>query len=232
MQQVVAFTANNRPDYMRETVESWNKVRGIEDAHVIVRVEPGNPEVEKAASLLNGRLLEGHTNPVQYGALSNPWHALETAFSFGYPFAILAEDDSPVADDVLEYFRWCEIRYHGDQDILAVCAFQHDAQGGPKEVIRQARFVPTVWGIWRDRWEKRLRDDWDHDYTHKGWDWRINEHWIQERRFLTIGPGQSRSQVSGEHGGTHLRAGAEYQAHLSTCFSPHYEPGYYEEIEQ
>jgi hypothetical protein len=230
MQQVVAFTANNRPQYMQETADSWNKVRGIEDAHVIARVEPGNPEVERIAGTIGGRVTEVFTNPVQYGALSNPFHALETAFSFGYPFAILAEDDSPVADDVLEFFRWAEMRYHDQSSVLLVCAFQHDAQGGPREAVVQQRFVPTIWGIWRDRWDL-LRKDWDHDYTYKGWDWRINEHWIRDLGYRAVGPCLSRSQVSGEHGGTHLRAGAEYQAHLSTCFSPHYEPGYYKEIE-
>ena len=40
----VAFTVNNRPHYLKETLESWSRVWGIEDTHLIFRCEPGCPE--------------------------------------------------------------------------------------------------------------------------------------------------------------------------------------------
>ena len=224
--QVVAFTANDRPGYLRETLDSWRKARGIGDAHVIFRCEPGHPEVAAECALFPASSLHVVVNPEKYGVLGNPWHALETGFAAGAGFVILAEDDSPVADDVLEYFAWCEHEFRTRQDVLGVCALQRRRQpGGPHGVTVMPEFCPTVWGTWRSRWEKVLRGGWDFDYRHKGWDWRITGHHIARSGYRFAFPCESRSQVSGEHGGTHLQPGAQYREHLSDCFSPSYPPG-------
>lgn len=229
---IVAFTANNRPRYLRETLDSWAKVRGVEDADLIFRCEPGCPPVEQMCrGATFGASLSVTVNPVRYGPLSNPWRCFHEGFGTGADFVVLAEDDSPVADDVLEWFAWARDRFANRSKVLAVCAFQRHVQpGGPHGAVLAPWFRPTVWGTWADRWQNLLRDDWDHDYRHKGWDWRIIEHWIGERGYLCAAPCQSRSQVSGEFGGTHLHPGAQYQEHLSRCFSPSYPPGEFTEV--
>ena len=207
-------------------------MRGIEDAHLIFRCEPGHPQVaELCAGADFAREVTVIVNDERYGALGNPWHAFESGFKAGAEFVILAEDDSPVADDILEWFAWADVEYGDRPEVLAACAFRHHCRpGGPYYVRVEPYFKPTVWGTWRWRWEHLLRDDWDLDYRHKGWDWRIIEHWIGERGYLVAAPCESRSQVSGEYGGTHLQPGEMYRQHLSDCFSPHYEPGAYAEV--
>ena len=41
---VIAFTVCDRPAYLAWVLESWREVRGIADAHLIFRCEPGCDE--------------------------------------------------------------------------------------------------------------------------------------------------------------------------------------------
>lgn len=232
---IVCFTVNNRPQYLKETLESWSRVRGIGDAHLIFRCEPGCPETLEMCGAVDFAPRTVVRNFRRFGALGNPWRAFRSGFA-ALPggqgdFVILAEDDSPVADDVLAYFGWASERYQDRPDALGVCAFQRHLQPGGKHAVSLVPwFRPTVWGTWRDRWEQLLSPDWDFDYRYKGWDWRIIEHWIGEKGYRFAAPAESRSQVSGEFGGTHLNPGADYQEHLSRCFSPSYPPGEFTEV--
>ncbi len=121
--------------------------------------------------------------------------------------------------DVLEYFAWCRDHFRDRQEVLTISAFRHHDGGfapGPAEVELGTDFTSWVWGIWRDRWDKYLRDDWDHDYRHKGWDWRIIEYWLRDQGMRTVLPGRSRSQHIGVEG-VHFREG-DYERLHSTCF--------------
>jgi len=231
MRPVVAFTANNRPHYLRETLDSWSQVSGVGDAHLIFHAEPGNTEVLAICHAVRfaGRLTVVQ-NPHRYGALGNPWHAMESGFATGAPFVILAEDDSPVAADILGYFTWAAGHFADRSDVLGVCAFQRNRlPGGPHAVTTMDRFYPTVWGTWAGRWAQVLRDGWDFDYRHKGWDWRINEHHIATQGYRFAGPCESRSQVSGKFGGTHMTPDL-FAGHLSDCFRPDYPAGEFQEV--
>lgn len=227
---IVAFTATSRPAYLEETLASWRKVRGIGKAHLIFRCEPGHPEVEEICRKADfGASLRVIPNLVTYGVLSNPWHALETGFVTGADFVILGEDDSPVSDDVLEYFAWAQDTYAADEQVIAVSAHIQDARGTLGEVVRHDHFTCWVWGTWRDRWENLLRDDWDHDYRHKGWDWRITEHWVRRLGYRVIKPALSRSQDIGEFGGVHASP-QDFPNAVSRCFVPEVPPQDYREI--
>ena len=41
---IICFTVNNRPEYLRQTLESWSKVRGIGECLLLFRCEPGCDE--------------------------------------------------------------------------------------------------------------------------------------------------------------------------------------------
>lgn len=227
---VVAVTATNRPGYLIETLESWRQARGIEKAHLIFVCEPGFPDVEaicRAAGF--GASLDVRVNPVKYGALINPWVAIEAGFATGADFVILGEDDSPVSTDVLEYFAWARDTYAADEEIITVCAHIQHARGTLAEVVRDSHFTCWVWGTWRDRWETKLRDDWDHNYRAKGWDWRITEHWVGDLGYRAIKPAMSRSQDIGEFGGVHASP-ADFPNAVSTCFTADIPPQEYREV--
>jgi hypothetical protein len=229
---VVAFTVNDRPGYLAETLESWSRVRGIEKAHLIFRAEPGHPGVLAVCRDVSFAAEVTVTiNPRRLGPGGNPWRAIEAGFATGTGYVILAEDDTPVSDDILEYLDWARREYAADPSVLVACAFQHHRRpGGPAGALLLPCFYSQVFGVWRDRWETELRDDWDFDYRYRGYDWNLRDRFMQARDFRAVFPCESRSQVSGEHGGTHLHPGAEYQAHLSDCFAPHYDPVAFGEI--
>jgi len=172
-------------------------------------------------------------NPRRLGVLANPWHALEDAFKLS-EFAVLAEDDLIVSHDVLSYFTWCASRYQDNPAVLAVTTHQHDAQPGGVPAVMPMDWTADngwhfwVWGTWRDRWA-RLRSDWDFTYAHKGWDWRIRDHWVLTEGLKIMGPAMSRSQHIGRDGGTHASE-AEFKALLSRCFYAGRSPKTYQEV--
>lgn len=218
---VVAFTANNRPRHMERVLESWSRARGTGDAHLIFHCEPGCAEMASlaASAALFAREATVVVNPERHGPLSNPWHAMETGFAAGAPFVICAEDDTIVSADVLEYFAWCAKTFAADPAVIAVCAFRHHLlPGGPGGVVLEHDFKSWIWGTWADRWASCLRDDWDHDYRHKGWDWRIGDYWAGERGMTCAFPCESRSFHIGETG-THMSP-ALFAEYSSDCFEP------------
>lgn len=208
---------------MEQALASWSKVRGIGSAHLIFRVEPGNPDMLKLcgqAADFAGQV-DVIENFEKYGELGNPWHAIDTAFGYT-DFVIYAEDDDLVSSDILEYFAWCRDRFRERPEVLSVSAFRHHAGTlEPAEVELSGAFTSWVFGFWHDRWQKHLRDDWDFDYRHRGWDWRIIDYWLGERNMKTVLPGRSRSQHIGIEG-VHFRPG-DYERLRSECFEE-YQP--------
>ena len=226
----IVFTAHNRPNYLDITLESWARVRGIERYPLAFHVEPVNLSVERRCERAQfGKSNETIVNPKVYGALGNPWHAFETGFGYD-DFTVIAEDDSIVSTDVMEYFDWCRHQYANDDRVLAVCAFWGNDPVGPVDgVHRKQWFAPTIWGTWIDRWENVLRDTWDFDYSKKGWDWNINENLLHGDR-VCVFPAWSRSQHIGKHNGTHMLP-HQFEELQSRSFVEHIEaPLVYKEI--
>lgn len=216
---IVTFTINNRPQYLRETLDSWSKVRGAGDVVFCFRCEPGCAE---AVELCNG-FLGDHAgmsvvNPHRYGVLANPWAAMEWAFGEeGDPgdFVVLAEEDLVVSPDVLEYFAWCQ-RYAGYPKVLGVTTHQHHERAGGLAGVSAADWSDGsswhfwCWGTWKDRWESLIRDDWDFTYREnggglncRGWDWRIRNLLVIGQGYQMIAPSMARSQHIGKFGGAH-----------------------------
>jgi GNT-I family len=231
----VAFTVTNRPGYLAQVLESWSRVRDIGDAHLIFRCEPGCPETVALCEAVDFAPHTVTVNPRRLGVLANPWHALDDGFKRG-DFTVLAEDDLIVSFDVLEYFTWCAQRYRDDPEVLAVTTYQREAQPGRYAAVRPVNWELDdgwhfwVWGTWADRWA-RLRPDWDFTYAHKGWDWRIRDHWVLGQGLKIMAPAMSRSQHIGRDGGTHASA-EQYQALLSRCFYAGVRPQHYHDQEE
>lgn len=232
---VVAFTAYNRPGYMRDTLESWSKVRGIGDTTLFFRVDP-SPVTDEMVAVCEtaaefAEKVQVIVNDDHYGALGNPWHAFTTGFSESN-FVIVAEDDSVVGTDTLEYFRWCDQQFRKDPRVLSVCAFRADSPDDPQTdgVRVLPYFAPTIWGTWYDRWCDYLAPDWDFDYRYKGWDWRITEHWLGQRGFRNVVPDFARSQHIGREQGTHCTA-EMFDSLLSRCYCPDLMEQNYREVQ-
>ena len=166
---IVAFTVNNRPAYLRQTLDSWSRVRGIGDAFLVFRCEPGCPEaVEVCESVDFARGVIGR-NGQRLGVSRQPVDRVRGRRSPSADFVVLAEEDMVVSPDVLEYFTWCQ-RYRDDPSVLGVTTYQHHEQPGglagvgPADWSRDNEFHFWVWGTWHDRWQNLLRDTWDLTY--------------------------------------------------------------------
>lgn len=177
---IVVFTVYNRPDCLSDTLNSWADVRGIDKVPVHFFVEPSEVVGEITQVVRRWLPNAGITyNGTKQGVLVNPWNALEAAFGEIYDFAILAEDDILVSTDVLEWFAIQAQRFHDNRNCVAVCANGGPGDSDPLRVDCSTAFNPLVWGTWRERWSRLLRDTWDKDYStgsdgQSGWDWNIN----------------------------------------------------------
>lgn len=197
----------NRPPYLEETLESWSAVRGISDWSFIFAVEPG-PFADDCIRLID-RHLDGVRvsvlrNTRRLGVLGNPHFALSRGFEEA-EFAVLAEEDIVVSNDVLEYFDFADRTYESDSFALAACTASWPGSPGDLGSCRLwPAFAVHVWGTWRDRWEGILCDTWDFDYSRSGWDLNIGRI-MKDRGLQCVLPGMDRSRHIGREG-VHINA--------------------------
>jgi hypothetical protein len=227
---VVVFTVGGRAAYLRRTLESWAGVRGVEDATLIFLAEPSATTDVMLACLAAGEfagqaLVSG--NRTRLGVTMNPWHAMQTGFRLA-DFVILAEEDTPVSSDVLEYFAWARQAHVGDDLVKAVCAHQiGEPLGGDGDVLRSKHFSPVVWGTWKYDWQREFRDVWGGP---QGWDARVNAN-LRRWGGQVVIPARSRSQHIGEHGGAHCTP-EYFPRTVSRSWSASYGPQAYRELDR
>jgi hypothetical protein len=218
VQLKVVITGFSRPAYMRETIVSWARVRGVAQVGVEFHLEPEYLEVAdvcREAPFPH----EVHISAGHQGVQRNPWKALSHGFESS-DFVILGEDDMVVATDTLEYFAWAERKYRDRQDVLGITAARRQAAGDPptEAAATLAHYGEFwVWATWRDRWENVIKPDWTFNYEHNGWDIRLNDYWCQERGMRMLTPNLSRVQHIGRDGGIHCMP-EMFEGLLSPCF--------------
>jgi hypothetical protein len=226
---VIVFTVGGRFPYLAETLQSWEKVRGIEDATLIFLVEPSATDLDvllgcfAAGAFARQALVE--VNPRQLGVAGNPWHAMQTGFRLA-DFVILAEEDTPVSTDVLEYFAWARERFGNKDAVKAICAHQiGEPLGDESEVMLSKHFSPVVWGTWHDTWAVWFRDRWGGP---QGWDAQVNST-LRKIGGQVVIPARSRSQHIGEYGGAHCTP-AYFPHTVSRSWQAEYGPQSYREL--
>jgi hypothetical protein len=226
---VVVFTvAGRRLPYLKETVASWADVRGVDQATLVFCLEPtiDNWVIRECllARQFAARVLVSENRRTE-GVSLNPWHAMELGFRLA-DFVVLAEEDTPVSTDVLEYFAWARKSYEGWSNLRAICAHQiGEPLGGEDEVLKSRHFSPVVWGTWAGHWRSFFRDDWGGP---NGWDAQVNAK-LRETGSQVLIPARSRSQHIGEHGGAHCTP--DYFPHtVSRSWQAEYGPQSYREL--
>jgi hypothetical protein len=222
---VIVFTVVGRRDYLTETLQSWSKVRGIEDATMVFLVEPGTTAVNVCHFFKFARQSLVSVNRTRLGVAGNPWHAMQTGFRLA-DFVILAEEDTPVSTDVLEYFAWARNWYRDVDSVKAICAHQiGEPLGEERDVMRSTHFSPVVWGTWKDTWDVWFRDRWGGP---NGWDAQVNSV-LRKIGCNVIIPARSRSQHIGEYGGAHCTP-AYFPHTVSRSWQAEYGPQSYREL--
>jgi hypothetical protein len=237
-ENVIAFTVSGlRQKYLRRSLASWGRARGVQGWHLLFCVEPA-PRVFPVAEFAQWAhrcfaSAEVAVNDRRLGCLANTRNALARAFGSGAGFAVIAEEDCEVADDVLEYFCWARDAYAGDRTVVTACAHALRAERGEAhQAVRARWFNPVIWGTWPDRWRDVIAPGWG---TIEGWPeaWDTNLRRICARRGLdSIFPVRSRALHIGETSTLTPGQLAEYyyRQALSSSFSPAYPPGKYEEV--
>lgn len=226
MNTALVLTANNRPDYLEETLDSWRKVADIDsvDKHMFLEPSPFKDimlEVVRDSDLD----ITVHENISKNGVLHNPWVALDFAFSgLSADFAILAEDDLVVSRDILKYFKAACSMYSSDE-ALGICSHSTSSSGDPSLSYLKRTFEVWIWGTWQKSWFDHIRDTWDHNYsTHNGnpgneagWDWNLSRLTKKIKPF--VHSAVSRSQNIGKYRGTHALPDF-FDLTLSKSFDP------------
>lgn len=210
MKRDLIFTSYNRPEYLQQTVYSWNGVRNLQSWNTTFYIEPSDQQdtVVSLALSLNTSVT-AVLNTEKLGVLVNPWNAINTTFENGADFVVLAEDDVLVSQDILEYFEWASLEYETAKRVMLINAFSRLGGEKANQVMIEGSFSPLIWGVWRKHWESYLRDTWDKDYStgnsdgsEAGWDWNINRILTREKLGV-VKPLQSRSDHIGLIG-THM----------------------------
>lgn len=211
MSTKLVFTSFMRPEYLMETLDSWNNARGIRNIEKQLFLDP-SPAQEgmKAVAAQSMPDLEVTVNDHRKGVLTNPWNAIDTAFEDPeVDFVILGEEDLIVSSDILEYFQWAKAAY-SPEEALGVCCYTAAQEGSEAHTELGPDFGVWIWGTWRESWFDHIRVTWDHDYSTNngrpgvdaGWDHNLN------RLAKTVKPfvhsAVSRSKHIGEHNGSHM----------------------------
>jgi len=237
----IAFTVScQREKYLREALNSWGRVRGIQDAHLLFCLEPRPVHspfpVAEFRDFLHRSFV--HTeivrNPEVLGVTANTRNAMELAFARRPDdFVVLAEEDLLVSMDILEWFTWAQ-RYR-DLDgcgVTTVSAHAHRSTGLPSHAVRVPWFSPLVWGTWLNRWREFIEPGWGGlPDNATAWDADLRER-ISAAGLFSLFPGQSRSKHIGEMSTLTPGLLSEYfyDASQSQCFSPDYPPQEFTEV--
>lgn len=222
--RTIAFIVNDRPEYLARTLESWEDARDIYKWVVNFHVEPTQHVDWQLRMIDDFRFWsraqgEVIVNESILGCARNAHAAMNYAFDTGASFAVLAEDDVLVSDDVLTYFGHMAEKEEVFPESIVVCASntrQEGVEDFPEGYEYRAWFKPMVWGTWADRWESIVRPTWDFDYSSGtdehpgGWDCNLGFRVIP-RHGRAIMPMQVRCQHIGIERGTHFTAAHQAQ---------------------
>ena len=104
-----------RQKYLRQALGTWRRARGIGDWHLLFSLEPCRLNFPVAEFTQWAKRVfassEVSVNDQRLGCLRNTRRAMRLAFASGAAFAMLAEEDILVSEDVLEYFSWARDTY-------------------------------------------------------------------------------------------------------------------------
>jgi hypothetical protein len=212
-QVVLAFTAYNRVDYLKQTLASWLKTNLELVTSVQFYIEPSDKldEITKVIDDFAAKCpvpVIKHVNPERLGVLKNPKNLFHNLFDLQLATAvILAEDDFIPSSDILRFFE--SARQQAQPKTLAICAKNvgPTSNEDPSTFTYDEGFSGNIWLTWADRWRNYLRQGWDEDYssgnadgTPSGFDWNIHLRVMPKNGLKCLVPTASRSWHIGVHG--------------------------------
>ena len=239
---VLAFTAYNRADFLKRSLDSWQHTKLSLVTSVQFFIEPSEQlgEILEVINIFEKTCpvpVVRHINPTKYGVLRNPWELFDNLFNKQLAqFVILGEDDFLVSPDTLNFFN--ATRREMDAFTMAVCAkwVGEGADMNPSTWHRKTEFTGNIWGTSRHVWNTFMRDTWDFDYSsgtpehpQSGWDWNLGVRVLPQNGLHCIVPTASRSYHIGTVG-VHCTE-QDYQATTAHNFVAEEYKGEYHPVE-
>jgi len=237
---VLAFTAYNRVDYLKQTLASWSKTNLELVTSVQFYIEPSD-KLNEITTVIDDFAVKcpvpvvKHVNPEKLGVLKNPWKLFENLFDFQLAtFVILGEDDFDVSPDTLDFIE--AARHQAQPKTLAICCKNvgENSDENPATYTYDTGFSGNIWGTWAENWRKYLKKSWDFNYDsgtldapQSGWDWNIALRVMPQNNLRCLVPTASRSYHTGKVG-AHCTA-EDYNATTTSNFvRKKYKGGYIE----
>jgi len=215
MNTSVVMIAFRRPYYLQPVLESWSKVRGVQDLTLFrISLDASDRTTEMINVIKEADFpVDLRVNNPALTVEINPVESVSAAFR-EFPevdFVVLAEEDLLVSSDVLEYMNWASKEFQEDKRHLVVCSHSSTDDSLDFQAVNKGQqFNAWVWGTWRDRWFETLEPTWDRNYSTgdaecpaSGWDWNINCRIMPRGGFCSVWPDVSRSQNIGQYEGIH-----------------------------
>lgn len=212
-----------RPYYLEQTLAAWSRARGfgqIRAFHVGLGYHERIGEMQAVIDAFAAKTdvpVSVHVDNPRAG----PWRAIaalgnKALEDQGTQFVVYGDEDTFVAEDVLELICWERDQLDDRPDVLLVNAHSRCGQGwdgpdvhddpdaDPAVVRLLPYFTPWGWGTWRDCWEDILIPGWDYDGTsghpmRSGFDWNVQLRTM--RGYVAAVPDASRTQHIGDREG-------------------------------
>lgn len=212
---VIGFTACDRPEWLKQSLDSWLETNLSLATSIHFFIEPSDKlgavvAVIDAFAEKSPTPVIKHFNKEKQGVLRNPWNLFENLFNVQMAtFAVLAEDDFLVSPDILDFFAATQKEMSDTS--MAVCAkwVGLGADEDPSAWHRKAEFTGNIWGTNKRVWNSFMRNTWDFDYSsgtpeapQSGWDWNLGVRVMPQNGLHCIVPTASRSYhvgITGVH---------------------------------
>lgn len=219
---IVALTAYNRPDYLREVMDSIEVARrrlSPEPLFIVARVEPSPVQATLAEIIGSGRGTYVTVNDELYGHVANIRAAWEDGWAvaerFGEDFVMHLPDDILVAPDAFECAAFMRDAFRDDPQAIATSLFSRaEPQPDRWRLVAPitgwssqgagtwAKEWPRLTAVWEPHIEKKQRGNDPEGY--RGIDRCIHEDLLYKgSRFFQVAPILSRCKHIGLENGVH-----------------------------
>jgi len=216
---VVVITGYRRPNLFRAALDSLSKNQ-LSGWRIAIQIEPTElvDEFQRIAEeILKGSDHNLTINPRRLGIRTNPFQALDTAFSSGAKGVLYLEEDLIISPDATLLSEW--YFSHHEAGWLALCLLARGCGTSgfisnpdyPNLLFPSRTFNSLGFAVRDKEWRSFLRDAWmklgpARMRTFKaslpvGWDWQIYSLLVNDARLRVIQPVLARSKHNGRDDG-------------------------------
>lgn len=211
----VTLTAYNRPQYLRQTLDSLARCVGIDQCLFLPQVEPADDSVWEMVQTWAACPVEAQRNRKRLFLNRNTYTALDRAFHHPAQFTsfVHVEDDILLSRDALQYFVWAIEQLRKSDKYLIVSAYSRPRNTVAPDERHLAAFrhvfTPIAWGIDRERL-KFMLDQWSFRCPTK---FTQAFRYRYSRKLLEIYPLLSRSETIGYERASNPKSRRYYATH-------------------